>query len=112
MKKKDFSVLGRMQQNPESANVKHLLWEYCDDRGKEQGELERLREEVRRLQEEQEKLKGKNPRGAGRKPKFTEEQKKQICCEKKDGATMTYLAEKYHCSVGLIHKVIHTEELI
>lgn len=51
----------------------------------------------------------KNERGAGRKTKFTNKQIEQIIQDRKL-LTIKQLAEKYNCSVGLIHKLINEKE--
>jgi len=49
----------------------------------------------------------KNERGAGRKTKFTPEQVELIRMDRANGMTLDQLKEKYHCSYGLIHKLIN-----
>lgn len=48
-----------------------------------------------------------NARGAGRKVKFTDEQIVEIKQLREDGKTIKDISNKYHCSVGLIHKLIN-----
>jgi len=70
-------------------------------------EIERLQAEIQKLINENSNLVIKNIRGAGRKPKFMEVQIKEIVKLYKKGETISSLAKRYKCSVGLIHKLIN-----
>lgn len=109
MKGNHKSVLNRLliHEEKEMNKVEDLLQKYRSDKN-EAEEVAKLKEEIRRLQEEQQKLKGSNPRGAGRKNKFTAEQIEKIRCDRSEGLTIAELAAKYECSVGLMHKLVHT----
>ena len=48
-----------------------------------------------------------NARGAGRKAKFTDDQVDEIRMLREDGNTIKEIANRYNCSVGLIHKLIN-----
>ena len=48
-----------------------------------------------------------NARGAGRKAKFTDKQIEEIRRLREDGNTIKEIANRYNCSVGLIHKLIN-----
>ena len=48
-----------------------------------------------------------NARGAGRKAKFTDDQVDEIRRLREDGNTIKEIANRYNCSVGLIHKLIN-----
>ena len=48
-----------------------------------------------------------NARGAGRKAKFTDDQVDDIRRLREDGNTIKEIANRYNCSVGLIHKLIN-----
>ena len=48
-----------------------------------------------------------NARGAGRKAKFTDDQVDEIKSLREDGNTIKEIANRYNCSVGLIHKLIN-----
>ena len=48
-----------------------------------------------------------NARGAGRKAKFTDDQVDEIRRLREDGNTIKDIANRYNCSVGLIHKLIN-----
>lgn len=48
-----------------------------------------------------------NSRGAGRKSKFTDVQVDEIKRLRVDGYTIKDIANRYNCSVGLIHKLIN-----
>ena len=48
-----------------------------------------------------------NARGAGRKAKFTDKQIEEIRRLREDGNTIKDIANRYNCSVGLIHKLIN-----
>lgn len=61
-----------------------------------------------RIEELEEELKNvkKNDRGAGRKEKFTNEQIEQILKARREGKSMRTIAKEFHCSAGLVHKLI------
>ena len=48
-----------------------------------------------------------NARGVGRKAKFTDKQIEEIRRLREDGNTIKEIANRYNCSVGLIHKLIN-----
>ncbi len=48
-----------------------------------------------------------NARGAGRKAKFTDKQIDEIRRLREDGNIIKEIANRYNCSVGLIHKLIN-----
>lgn len=48
-----------------------------------------------------------NARGAGRKAKFTDKQIEEIRRLREDRNTIKEIANRYNCSVGLIHKLIN-----
>ena len=48
-----------------------------------------------------------NARGAGRKAKFTDKQIEEIRRLREEGNTIKEIANRYNCSVGLIHKLIN-----
>lgn len=48
-----------------------------------------------------------NARGAGRKPKFSPDQIDEIKYMRASGDSLTSIAQKMGCSVGLIHKLIN-----
>ena len=48
-----------------------------------------------------------NARGAGRKAKFTDKKIEEIRRLREDGNTIKEIANRYNCSVGLIHKLIN-----
>ena len=51
-----------------------------------------------------------NARGAGRKAKFTDDQVDEIKSLREDGNTIKEIANRYNCSVGLIHKLINEKK--
>ena len=51
-----------------------------------------------------------NARGAGRKAKFTDDQVDEIKSLREDGNTIKEIANRYNCSVGLIHKLINEQK--
>ena len=51
-----------------------------------------------------------NARGAGRKAKFTDDQVDEIRRLREDGNTIKEIANRYNCSVGLIHKLINEQK--
>ena len=51
-----------------------------------------------------------NARGAGRKAKFTDDQVDDIRRLREDGNTIKEIANRYNCSVGLIHKLINEKK--
>lgn len=51
-----------------------------------------------------------NARGAGRKAKFTDDQVDEIRRLREDGNTIKEIANRYNCSVGLIHKLINEKK--
>lgn len=67
--------------------------------------------DFKRTLEDLEKLKKNslmhNARGAGRKSKFTDSQINEIKKLRANGDTIKDIANKYNCSVGLIHKIIN-----
>ena len=67
-------------------------------------ELEQLRKENAELKAEIERLKN---RGAGRHKKFNAYQISNIKNARKQGKTYKEIADKYNCSVSLIHKLIN-----
>ena len=99
---------------------------YRDTIAKLQGEIEELNEELNNvfheLNNEKEKLQNltirkidnkfhklnnenkHNSRGAGRKNKLTEQQIKELIQDRKT-MKLVDLAEKYNCSLGLVHKL-------
>ena len=52
-----------------------------------------------------------NQRNAGRKSPFTEEQRNDIVLRHENGETLSSIAERYHCSVGVIHKIAGNHRL-
>lgn len=48
-----------------------------------------------------------NARGAGRRAKFSDAQVEEIKKLREDGNTIKEIADKFNCSVGLIHKLIN-----
>ena len=73
---------------------------YLLDSSKEK--IEKLKKKIHELEQ-----KNKNPRGAGRKSLFSDEKKLAILKDRENGLTINKLAEKYNCSSGTIHKLIH-----
>ena len=64
-------------------------------------------EELQKLIDENKNIPIYNVRGAGRKPKFTEKEISDIREQKQQGSTLSELAKKYGCSIGLIYKLIN-----
>lgn len=64
--------------------------------------IESLKEKINELEK-----KNKNPRGAGRKSLFSDDKKVLILKDRENGLTINELANKYNCSCGTIHKLIH-----
>ena len=80
-------------------------------------EIQKLYYEIHKLKNENEQLKNipkihklKNERGAGRKKKFEVHDIESIKMYRLQGKTIKQIAEIYHCSVGLIHKLINEKE--
>lgn len=69
--------------------------------------IESLQEQIQKLINENPTSKIKNVRGAGRKPKFNDKQIKEILELHQNDYTLSALSQKYHCSIGLIHKLIN-----
>lgn len=73
------------------------------------GELTFANSRIEELEEQLKQVK-KNDRGAGRKEKFTNEQIAQILKARREGKSMRAIAEEFHCSPGLVHKLIKNRE--
>jgi len=73
------------------------------------GELSFSEQRIEQLEEELKQVK-KNDRGAGRKEKFTGEQIEQILQSRREGKSMRTIAKEFHCSAGLVHKLIKNKE--
>lgn len=79
-----------------------------------------LREQVQQLKVENEQLQQRiaeleaqlqqhNTRGAGRKQKLTDAQIEQVQIMHVKGQSIKALADYFECSVGTIHKALHSE---
>ena len=85
---------------------------------KQEKEIQQLKDEIQKLKDENKLLKSNNvgvasntkahnERGAGRKERFSDQEKEMMKMYRIQGKTFKEIAEIYHCSVGLIHKIIN-----
>lgn len=62
-----------------------------------------------RIAELEAQLKESNNRGAGRKQKLTDAQIEQIKIMHESGQSIKSISLQFECSVGTIHKALHSE---
>ena len=81
-------------------------------------EIKRLNDYVQKLKSENEKLKKMivdcakyterlSNRGAGRKKKFDDQEREMIRMYRIQGMTIREIADRFECSVGIVHKIIN-----
>ena len=107
------STYRQMQKHIEDLELKNKVLEDSKEHNRRMYEAELKRnseiiKEIHKLKSENNKVKTiKNERGAGRKARFTDKEIAEIKMYRLQGKTITDIAARFNCSVGLIHKLIN-----